>query len=78
MNPMQWKIGPRLAAAMGLMLVLLVAVSVSGWLQMQRMRFETNEITTNWLPSVATVNQINNNAADYRIAEYGQDRKSVV
>ncbi|MFG6465077.1 methyl-accepting chemotaxis protein [Pelomonas baiyunensis] len=71
MNPMQWKIGPRLAAAMGLMLLLLIVISAAALVQMQRMRFETNEITTNWLPSVATVNQINNNAADYRLAEYG-------
>ena len=69
MNPMQWKIGPRLAAAMGVMLALLILVTVMAMLQMMRMRSATLDITSNWLPSVSLVNQINTNTSDFRIAE---------
>jgi len=69
MNPMQWKIGPRLAAAMGVMLVLLILVTTMAMLEMARMRSATLDITGNWLPSVSLVNQINTNTSDYRIAE---------
>ena len=71
MNPMQWKIGPRLAAVMGVMLALLMLMSALAMLQMVRMRSQTQDITANWLPSVALVNQINTNTSDYRIAEIG-------
>jgi methyl-accepting chemotaxis protein len=71
MNPMQWKIGPRLAAVMGVMLALLMLMSALAMLQMMNMRSQTQDITSNWLPSVALVNQINTNTSDYRVAEIG-------
>jgi methyl-accepting chemotaxis protein len=71
MNPLQWKIGQRLAAVMGLMLALLMLMSALAILEMSRMQAQTRDITTNWLPSVALVNQINTNTSDYRIAETG-------
>ncbi len=71
MNPMQWKIGPRLAAVMGVMLALLMLMSALAMLQMKRMQEQTHDITSNWLPSVALVNQLNTNCADYRVAEIG-------
>ena len=71
MNPMQWKIGPRLAAVMGVMLALLMLMSGLAMLQMKRMQDQTHEITSNWLPSVALVNQLNTDCSDYRVAEVG-------
>ncbi|MFG6456541.1 methyl-accepting chemotaxis protein [Roseateles sp. BYS96W] len=71
MNPMQWKIGPRLAAVMGVMLALLMLMSALAVLQMKRMQEQTHDITSNWLPSVALVNQLNTNCSDYRVAEIG-------
>ena len=71
MNPLQWKIGPRLAAAMGVMLGLMMLLSGIAMLQMLSMRSRTHEITANWLPSASLVNQINTNTADYRVAETG-------
>ena len=71
MNPLQWKIGPRLAAAMGAMLALLMLMSALAMQQMMSMQRETRQITSNWLPSVSLVNQMNTNTSDYRVAEIG-------
>ncbi|WP_326494829.1 methyl-accepting chemotaxis protein [Roseateles hydrophilus] len=71
MNPLQWKIGPRLAAAMGVMLALLLALAAVALVQMQSMRTQTHEVTDNWLPSVSLTNQLNTATAEYRLAETG-------
>ncbi|MFG6441826.1 methyl-accepting chemotaxis protein [Pelomonas margarita] len=71
MNPLHWKIGPRLAAAMALMLALLLLLSAVAVFQMLAMRAQTDDITDNWLPSVSLTNQMNTNTSDYRIAETG-------
>jgi methyl-accepting chemotaxis protein len=64
------KISHRLALPIaGLMLLLAATVALALW-GMGNMRAVTNEITTNWLPSVSHVNQMNTGTSDFRIQEY--------
>jgi methyl-accepting chemotaxis protein len=64
------KVSTRLSAAFGLLTALLLAVVAVALLQMGSMRMVTVDITTNWLPSVEYVNQMNTATSDFRIQEF--------
>ncbi len=63
------KISTRLAGTFAVLVAVLLAVVVAAWLQLAAMGAQTLEISENWLPSVAFVNQLNTGLADERIAE---------
>jgi len=74
-------IATRLKATLGLLATLLVALSALALWQMGRMQASTQEITANWMPSVETVNKMDGDLADLRLAEYShvlnQDEKAM-
>ena len=63
------KISTRLAAAFGLLTLLLIAVAGVAIVQMKSMYASTTDITANWLPSVQMVNEMNTATSDFRIQE---------
>ena len=63
------KISTRLAAAFGLLTLLLIGVAAVAVMQMKSMYASTTDITGNWLPSVQLVNQMNTATSDYRVTE---------
>ncbi|WP_338414971.1 methyl-accepting chemotaxis protein [uncultured Sphaerotilus sp.] len=64
------KISHRLGGVLGLqMLAMLAIVGMALW-QMGVMRTQGAEVSSNWLPSVATVNQLNTSTADFRAVEF--------
>jgi methyl-accepting chemotaxis protein len=63
-------VATRLAVAFGILVTLLLIVAGLAWLQMATMREVTHEITENWLPSVARVNQMNTATSDFRVFEF--------
>lgn len=63
-------VAARLSVAFGALVALLMAVAALAWLQMATMREMTQEITGNWLPSVAHVNQVNTATSDFRVLEF--------
>jgi len=69
MNFLNMKIGARLALALGTVTALLLLVVAVALVQMRSMSADTTEITSNWLPSVERVNQMNTASSDLRIAE---------
>ena len=69
MNINNTKISTRLIAAFSTLVALLLAVVATGLLQMGAMRTATNDITSNWLPSVELVNQMNTATSDFRTIE---------
>ncbi len=60
------KIGPRLGAGFAIVLLLLGAVGGIGLLQASRIFDGTQEIATDWLPSVETLGNMRNQAQDVR------------
>ncbi|WP_322028404.1 methyl-accepting chemotaxis protein [Paraburkholderia sp. J76] len=60
------KIGPRLGAGFAIVLLLLGAVGGIGLLQASRIFDGTQEIGTNWLPSVEALGNMRNEAQDVR------------
>ncbi len=63
------KIGTRLYAGFGLLVAILLAVVVVAVIAQGKLNDATTEITTNWLPSVEKVNQMNTATSDYRVLE---------
>jgi len=63
------KIGTRLYAGFGLLVAMLVAVVVVALMAQGKLNEASTEITTNWLPSVEKVNQLNTATSDYRVLE---------
>jgi methyl-accepting chemotaxis protein len=63
-------VATRLTIAFGMLVALLMAVAGLAWMQMATMRGVTHEITENWLPSVAHVNQMNTATSDFRVFEF--------
>ena len=70
MNLKNFNISTRLSGVIGLLIAMLLAVAGAALLHMGTMRAVTNEINTNWLPSVEAVNQLNTAAANFRVQEY--------
>jgi methyl-accepting chemotaxis protein len=64
------KISTRLAAVLGLLVAMLLLMGGAAMWQMAAMRAVTVDITGNWLPSVAVVNTMNTNSADFRVLEF--------
>ncbi len=64
------KISARLSGTLGLLLALILSIIGMATYQMLSMRSVTEEITSNWLPSVERVNKMNTGTSDFRIAEF--------
>lgn len=56
----QFKIGTRLSAVFGLLVALLIGLGALGIYQGQQAHFYTNDLATNWLPSVKVLGEIRN------------------
>ncbi|MGN6827963.1 methyl-accepting chemotaxis protein [Paucibacter sp. M5-1] len=63
-------IANRLKLGFGLLAAMLLGANLLALWQMGVMRASTKEITTNWLPSVEYVNQMNTRTSDFRVAEF--------
>ena len=63
------RVSTRLSAAFGLLVVILLSVAGVAWMQMVTMRASSNEVATNWLPSVQHVNQMQSQINAYRAEE---------
>jgi methyl-accepting chemotaxis protein len=63
-------IATRLKASLGLLTAMLLGVAALALWQMGVMRASTQELETNWLPSVEHVNQMNTATSDFRVAEF--------
>ena len=66
------KISHRLAGVLGLLLLTTLAIVGMALWQMGVMRTLSAEVSNNWLPSVETVNQMNANTGELRVAEFQQ------
>jgi methyl-accepting chemotaxis protein len=60
----------KLVLGFGSVLILLVILGLFSLRQMSNINDMSTEITTNWLPSVRFVEEMNTNTSDYRLAEY--------
>jgi methyl-accepting chemotaxis protein len=60
----------QLRLVIGALVVLLALLLVASQYHMSSMRVASQDMATNWLPSVELVNQMNTNTSDYRIAEF--------
>ena len=60
----------RLVLAFGVLVAVLLGVSAMAWSQLKTMRAATSQLTSNWLPSVLHVNELNTGTSDLRIAEF--------
>jgi methyl-accepting chemotaxis protein len=76
------RIGSRLAAAFGLLLLLTLAVGGTAMLQLNRLNHEATELADNWLPSVsataglkATLVNLRLSAVRYVQSDQNKDRK---
>jgi methyl-accepting chemotaxis protein len=63
------KIGARLAAGIGLLLVLMLVVAGVALTKMVSLRGATTEIASNWLPSVSMAQSLNTSTSNFRLAE---------
>ena len=66
------KISHRLAGVLGLLLLTTLAIVGMALWQMGVMRTLSADVSNNWLPSVETVNQMNANTGELRVAEFQQ------
>jgi len=64
------KISHRLAGVLGLLLLTMMAIVGMALWQMGAMRTLSAEVSNNWLPSVAKVNQMNASVIDFRMVEF--------
>ncbi len=65
----QFRMAARLSAAFAVLTLITLTVMAVGILRMQGLRDATNQITSNWLPSVEVINQINTATSDIRVGE---------
>src|SRR5260370_28642193 len=70
---MKWfrnlKISKKLAIGFGTVLITMVILGVVSLSQMSKLNGSTNDIATNWLPSVRALGDINSDAANLRNVE---------
>lgn len=64
------KISIRLGGAFALLVLMLIAISGFGLIQLSSVQSHTDEIVTDWLPSVEAANQISSAASNFRVKEY--------
>ncbi|MBX9869952.1 MAG: MCP four helix bundle domain-containing protein [Burkholderiaceae bacterium] len=64
------KISTRLITTFVLITALLIVLAGTAFFKMSAMKDVSNDITSNWLPSVEVVNQMNTDTSDLRIKEY--------
>lgn len=60
----------KIMIAVGVVAALSLGVGVLSTIALRSLNDATLEITTNWLPSVVVVQNLNTNTSDFRIAEY--------
>jgi methyl-accepting chemotaxis protein len=60
----------KIMVAVGVVVALTVGIGLLSIMSLQSVNGATVEVTTNWLPSVKVVQQLNTNTSDFRIAEY--------
>ncbi|MBY0233555.1 MAG: MCP four helix bundle domain-containing protein, partial [Burkholderiaceae bacterium] len=74
-------IAGKLRAAFALLLVLLIGQALFAYSRLERVQNELHEISTNWLPSVSAVKQMNTHAMEYHsgglLEFYGSDEKEL-
>lgn len=70
MNPSNLRISVRLGGAFALLVAMLIATSGFGLLQLGSVQAHTEEIVTNWLPSVEAANHISAAVSNFRVKEY--------
>lgn len=63
------KIGTKLIGSFAVLLGIMICLMVFSLSQMSRINEATTEITSNWLPAVKVISEINTNASDFRIGE---------
>ncbi len=63
------KISTRLAGTFAVLVAVLLAVVIAAWSQLAAMGAQTREITSDWLPSVELVNQLDTGIAKARLFE---------
>ncbi|PXW88400.1 methyl-accepting chemotaxis protein [Nitrosomonas sp. Nm84] len=63
------KIGTKLIGSFTVLSGITICLIVFALFQMNRMNEATTEITSNWLPSVKIISEINTNTSDFRIGE---------
>lgn len=63
------KIGTKLGLGFAVVLILMGIMGVSALMQMSKVNDQSTEITTNWLPSIRYIMDLNTNTSDFRIAE---------
>ncbi len=61
------KISTRLSGAFSLLVALLLVLAFTAWVQLRDLRAGTEEIATNWLPSVQAVNTVESEVATLRL-----------
>lgn len=63
------KIGTKLIGSFAVLLSITICLIVFALSQMSRINEATTEITSNWLPAVKIISEINTNTSDFRIGE---------
>ncbi|MDC7693485.1 methyl-accepting chemotaxis protein [Asticcacaulis sp. DXS10W] len=66
---MSLNIKKMLLGLVGLLTVTLIGLAALALVELEAANHDTRELANNWLPSVDTINAINTNASDMRIAE---------
>ncbi len=63
------KVSVKLSAAFAVLIVLIVILGIFSLLKLETINNDSTVITTNWLPSIKFINNINTGTSDFRIAE---------
>ena len=63
------KLAPKLFGAFAVVLLLMAGLGLFALVQMSKVNDSSTEITTNWMPSIKFLKEIDTNTSDYRIAE---------
>src|SRR5579872_2481210 len=70
---MKWfrnmKISKKLGVGFGIVLIMMVILGVVALSQMAKLNASTNDIATNWMPSIRVLAQLKYNASDVRLKE---------
>ncbi|MFZ3119105.1 MAG: MCP four helix bundle domain-containing protein, partial [Variovorax sp.] len=63
------KLAPKLFGAFAVVLVLMAGLGLFALAQMSKVNDASTEISSNWMPSIKFIKEIDTNTSDYRIAE---------
>jgi len=65
-----FKISKKLLVGFATILIITTFLGIFGLYELSLVKNETNKITTNWLPAVYAISDMNTNSSDFRIQEY--------